>query len=165
MLIWPKKIFVTKFEDGYQNNSEFYADFESVEKNIRVFFGNSRMQIRKKWLNQLKNFFNKHCKQYYLASFCWWIPSSCENHCNLVLILATQVTEVSEIIVAFMLFRDVSGLTRSSWPRKSVKELWHSALRILIRIHQIHMFLGLPDPDPLDRSMDPDPNPSIIMQK
>ncbi len=44
-----------------------------------------------------------------------------------------------------------------------------------IRIHQIHMFLGLldPDPDPLGRGMDPDPDPaldpnpdpSIIMQK
>jgi hypothetical protein len=21
--------------------------------------------------NQLKNFFDKHCKEYYLASFCW----------------------------------------------------------------------------------------------
>jgi hypothetical protein len=27
------------------------------------------------------------------------------------------------------------------------------------------MFLGLPDPDPLVRGMDPDPDPSIIMQK
>jgi hypothetical protein len=27
------------------------------------------------------------------------------------------------------------------------------------------MFLGLPDPDPLVRGMDPDPNSSIIMQK
>jgi hypothetical protein len=33
-----------------------------------------------------------------------------------------------------------------------------SVLRI-----RIHMFLGLPDPDPLVRGMDPDP--SIIMQK
>jgi hypothetical protein len=41
------------------------------------------MQFRKKWLNQLKNFFNKHFKEYYLATFCYWIPSSCENHCNL----------------------------------------------------------------------------------
>ncbi len=32
-------------------------------------FGNMRMQIRKKWLNPLKNFFNKHFKEYYLASF------------------------------------------------------------------------------------------------
>ncbi len=32
-----------------------------------------------------------------------------------------------------------------------------------IRIQRIHMFLGLPDPDPLVRGMDPDP--SIIMQK
>ena len=52
---------------------------------IWVFFGNSRMQIRKKWLNQLENFFYKHCKEYYLASFGWWIPSSCENHSNLFL--------------------------------------------------------------------------------
>jgi hypothetical protein len=27
------------------------------------------------------------------------------------------------------------------------------------------MFLGHPDPDPLLRGMDPDPDPSIIMQK
>jgi hypothetical protein len=44
-------------------------------------------------------------------------------------------------------------------------------LRIRIRIHRIHMFLGLQDPDPLVRGMDPDPaldpdpNPSINMQK
>ncbi len=36
---------------------------------------------------------------------------------------------------------------------------------------QIHMFSGLPDPDPLVRGMDPDPapdtdpDPSLIMQK
>jgi hypothetical protein len=49
--------------------------------------------------------------------------------------------------------------------------LYFSVLRI--RIHQIHMFLGLPDPDPdpLVRGIDPDPaldldpDPSIIMQK
>ncbi len=44
-------------------------------------------------------------------------------------------------------------------------------LWIRIRIQRIHMFLGLPDPDPLVRGMDPDPvpdpvpDPSIIMQK
>jgi hypothetical protein len=34
-------------------------------------------------------------------------------------------------------------------------------------IYIVHMFLGLPDPDPdpLFRCMDPDPDPSIIMQK
>ncbi len=36
---------------------------------------------------------------------------------------------------------------------------------LLIRIHRIHMFFGLPDPDPLVRGMDPDPDPSIIIQK
>jgi hypothetical protein len=36
-------------------------------------------------------------------------------------------------------------------------------IRIRIQIHRIHMFLGLPDADPLVRGMDPDP--SIIMQK
>ncbi len=51
--------------------------------------------------------------------------------------------------------------------------LWQAVLRIRIRIriliHRIHVFLGLPDPDPLVRGMDPDPaldpDPSIIMQK
>jgi hypothetical protein len=35
--------------------------------------------------------------------------------------------------------------------------------RIWIRIQRIHMFLVLPDPDPLVRGMDPDP--FIIKQK
>jgi hypothetical protein len=30
---------------------------------------------------------------------------------------------------------------------------------------RIHMFLGLLDPDPLVRGMDPDPDPSIAKQK
>jgi hypothetical protein len=44
-------------------------------------------------------------------------------------------------------------------------------LRAVFRIHGIHVFFGLPDPDPLVRGMDPDPaldpdaDPSIIMQK
>jgi hypothetical protein len=35
MLISPKNFFFTKFEYGYQNNSEFYADLESVGKNAK----------------------------------------------------------------------------------------------------------------------------------
>jgi hypothetical protein len=46
-----------------------------------------------------------------------------------------------------------------------LQALLKPVLRIRIRIHRIHMFLGLPDPDPLVRGMDPDPDPSIIMQK
>ncbi len=68
----------------------------STGVHIWVYFGNSRMQIDKKWLNQLKNFFNKHFKEYYLASFCWWIPSSCENHCNLMVTCTYNVQEAHE---------------------------------------------------------------------
>jgi hypothetical protein len=32
-------------------------------------------------------------------------------------------------------------------------------------VFRIHMFLGLKDPDPLVRGLDPDPDPSIIKQK
>jgi hypothetical protein len=34
-------------------------------------------------------------------------------------------------------------------------------LRIRIRIHQIYMFLGHPDPNSLFRGMDPDPDPAL----
>jgi hypothetical protein len=41
--------------------------------------------------------------------------------------------------------------------------------KAVFRIHRIHVFFGLLDPDPLVRGMDPDPaldpDPSIIMQK
>ncbi len=40
-------------------------------------------------------------------------------------------------------------------------------IRIQIRIHRIHVFLGLLDPDPLVRGIDPDPDldPYNIKQK
>jgi hypothetical protein len=52
---------------------------------------------------------------------------------------------------------------RSFWKVFNIFILFMTVLRI--RIPQIHMFWGLPDPDldPLVRGMDPDP--SIIMQK
>jgi hypothetical protein len=38
-------------------------------------------------------------------------------------------------------------------------------LRVICKaVFRIHVFLGLPDPDPLVRGMDPDPDPSIIEQ-
>jgi hypothetical protein len=44
---------------------------------------------------------------------------------------------------------------------------YFSKKKPVIRIHRIHMFLGLPDPDPLVRAKDPDPSPdpSVIKQK
>jgi hypothetical protein len=55
----------------------------------------------------------------------------------------------------------------------SKENIEHLKPVLRIRIHGIHMFLGLPDPDPLVRGMDPDPDPaldpepdpSIIVQK
>ncbi len=49
------------------------------------------------------------------------------------------------------------GISSSHWPSLCSHQ-W-------IRIHRIHVFLGLQDPDSLVRGMDPDPDPSIIMQK
>jgi hypothetical protein len=62
-------------------------------------------------------------------------------------------------------FSSVSSTYDPTMPESMV--LFKAVLRI--RIHQIHIFLGLPapDPDPLVRCMDPAPapDPSIIVQK
>jgi hypothetical protein len=42
-------------------------------------------------------------------------------------------------------------------------ETGREELQAVLRI-RIHMFLGLLDPDPLVRGMDPDPDPSVIKQ-
>jgi hypothetical protein len=44
---------------------------KEIQKFWGIFLGNSRMQIRKKWLIQMTIFFNKHFKDYYLALFGW----------------------------------------------------------------------------------------------
>ncbi len=41
---YSKTLFFTKFEYGYQNNSEFYADFETVEKNAKNLLTKSYRQ-------------------------------------------------------------------------------------------------------------------------
>jgi hypothetical protein len=62
------------------------------------------------------------------------------------------------LVVALLEHEGIGGLSGQCSP-----VLW-SELRIQCRIRiRIHMFFGLPDPDPLVRGMDPDP--SIIMQK
>ncbi len=48
-----------------------------------IIYGIACLTNIKTWA-QLHSSVHKHFKEYYLASFCWWIPSSCENHCNLV---------------------------------------------------------------------------------
>jgi hypothetical protein len=35
VLIGHKNFFFAKFEYGYQNNAEFYADFKTVEKKMK----------------------------------------------------------------------------------------------------------------------------------
>ncbi len=51
-------------------------------------------------------------------------------------------------------------MLRSEYASKALSSAQDAVLRIRIRNH---MFLGLPNPDPLVRGMDPDP--SLIMQK
>ena len=46
------------------------------------------------------------------------------------------------------------------WPQKfNVYITGGVVLTAVLRIHWIHVFLGLLDPDPLVRGMDPDPDP------
>ncbi len=45
------------------------------------------------------------------------------------------------------------------------KKDFQAVLRIRIRIHWIHVFFGLPDPDLSVRGMDPDLDPSITKPK
>ncbi len=47
----------------------------------------------------IKNFVDKHFWEYCLASFCGLIPSSCENHCNLM--RKSAYHELSEALQGF----------------------------------------------------------------
>jgi hypothetical protein len=47
--------------------------------------------------------------------------------------------------------------------KKALLEIFQPVLRIQIRIRRIRIFLGLLDPDPFVRGVDPDP--SIIKQQ
>jgi hypothetical protein len=68
--------------------------------------------------------------------------------------------------VSLVVYLVVAVLSLYSWAAvlAAYRLIAHQAV-LRIRIRRIHMFLGLPDPDPLVRGMDPDPDPSIIMQK
>jgi hypothetical protein len=71
------------------------------------------------------------------------------------------------LVTHFLGIRDLFNL--GSKMEKFISGIQHLYAVLRIRIYRIHVFLGLPDPDPLVRGMDPDPaqdpDPSIIMQK
>jgi hypothetical protein len=48
VLIWHKNFFFSKFKCGYQNNAEFYADFETVEKNVKNLI-TKKLQPKSVW--------------------------------------------------------------------------------------------------------------------
>jgi hypothetical protein len=65
--IWNRRGILRFFRYSYVKKEIIILGSWSTYMSI---FGNSRMQIRKKWLNQWKDFFNRYFKEYYLASFC-----------------------------------------------------------------------------------------------
>jgi hypothetical protein len=87
--------------------------------------------------------------------------------------LSTILALLCQVEYREVVRRVAEGAVLVATPSKDAKEvrepIYYSTavLRIRIRIHQIHMFLGLLDtyPDPLVRGMDPDPDPFIIKQK
>jgi TATA-binding protein-associated factor len=72
--------------------------------------------------------------------------------------------------LASFIMRPMPGIQYTQEMESPLDMLLSKAL-FRIRIHRIHVFFGLPDPDPLVRGMDPDPaldpdpDLSIIMQK
>jgi hypothetical protein len=44
-----------------------------------------------------KLFFKQAMSEYYAPSFCWRIPSSCENHCNLIRMLVKKEQFYGEV--------------------------------------------------------------------
>jgi hypothetical protein len=62
-------------------------------------------------------------------------------------------------------YESYGSATLVSEPYLLPKNKLISVAVLRIRVRRIHMFLGILDPDPLVRGSDPDPAPSIIMQK
>ena len=94
-----------------------------------------------------------------------------------IAIVSKEVGKMLTIVTRILVGHKIIFFFLFHWCQRS---LWHTpdryrvshlpfstgkpVLRIRIRIHRIHMFLGLLDPDPLVRGMDPDPDPSVIKQ-
>jgi hypothetical protein len=73
--------------------------------------------------------------------------------------------QLQQVLLQKGLDTELSFLARAWDPLAFIRQVLILESVLRIRIHRIHMFLGLPDPDPLVRGMDPHPDPSIIMQK
>jgi hypothetical protein len=77
----------------------------------------------------------------------------------------TEITRVHDLLL-FSVAQEIFSLSTERIARSTL----HLKAVLRIRIHRIHMFLGLTYPDPLvrgrDRDPDPalDPDPSIIMK-
>ncbi len=74
--------------------------------------------------------------------------------CCIILILIRDVDETLRLVQAFQFTDEHGEVCPAGWRPGTSK-----CLAVLkIRIHRVHMFLGLLNPDPLVRGMDPDPD-------
>jgi hypothetical protein len=90
-------------------------------------------------------------------------PLQLQEHKNLASAFSNVYCKNTDIHIAQVLSFKAKPMFSTAGPFFSRTS--QAVFRIRIRIQRIHMFLGLPDPnpDPLVRGMDPDP--SVIKQK
>jgi hypothetical protein len=65
-----KNFFFTKFEYGYQNNAEFYADFETVVKNAQNLL-TKKLQAKKGAMLGIYLFFTTNLQKFLANNFFW----------------------------------------------------------------------------------------------
>jgi hypothetical protein len=87
---------------------------------------------------------------------------------SLLLEIPAKKKKAYSNIIQIFLSAGADEFTTKSYQRTcrfslNIKRILSTSVPDRIRIHRIHMYLGLPDPDPFVRGMDPDP--SVIMQK
>jgi hypothetical protein len=78
-----------------------------------------------------------------------------------------KILFISVLVLLRLVYRQFPAVVRNRIPiRIQIHRIQIHRIQIhRIQIHRIHMFLGLPDPNPLVTGVDPDPNPPIIKQK
>jgi hypothetical protein len=75
-----------------------------------------------------------------------------------LLVFAERTVSSSGELIEQDIYHNSKISGKNSGSEKSV--LW---IRIRIRIHRRYVFLGLPEPDPLVRGMDPDPEDKLLL--
>ncbi len=145
MLIWHKNFFFAKLEYGYQKNAQFYADFETVEKNVKNLL-TKKLQPKKCEKSEVLLFYTTNLQKCLANNFFWVdffrLFPQIWNQRKILRILNTHMSKKNKFFgVIEYIYENMLELVECKFARNGLTN-WKTFLTNIFKNIIWHLFVG-----------------------